>query len=113
MCHAPSHGNSESLSRLHFHCTVPFLLIPIFLLICLFSGCQNSPTESEVPTAKKKTATAASDFTALTLEDFETFPPAEGNEPTWNMQDGVLSCSGSPKGYLFSEKVIQEFYFDL
>jgi len=48
----------------------------------------------------------AEGFTALTVEDFVPF---EGEGDTWQEVDGVIVCSGEPKGYLYSRTPYDNF----
>lgn len=45
-------------------------------------------------------------FTALTVEDFVPF---EGRRDTWQEVEGVIVCSGEPKGYLHSRTPFGNF----
>lgn len=50
------------------------------------------------------------DFRALTLQQFEAF----GAEPgTWSESEGVWSCTGKPRGYLYSKEPFQNFTWRL
>jgi len=96
-------------------------LIPLLSLACLLAACSDSgPTEAQ----KKKAADEVSaidipektleslfdveeGFTLLSLKDFEVFnektkEPLEGKN--WSEADGVISCKGTPRGYLYSSE---------
>lgn len=45
-------------------------------------------------------------FTRLSIDDFLPF---EATEQTWQQIDGVIVCSGDPKGYLHSRQEYQNF----
>lgn len=90
----------------------------ISMTFCL-AGCTDSaPTEkqkeeaaNDVPAIDLPEKTLASlfevedGFTLLSLKDFKEFQgkakqPVEG--PTWTETAGVISCTGNPRGYLYS-----------
>jgi hypothetical protein len=45
-------------------------------------------------------------FTALSLQDFVPF---HGDEKTWTERDGLLICSGTPKGYVHTREPYSNF----
>ena len=51
-------------------------------------------------------------FQKLTLADFEVFtkdPEANEKSPTWTEADGVIHCSGRPRGYIYSKTVYSNY----
>lgn len=101
----------------------------ILLLPCMMfflTGCSNSaPTEKQKEEAAKvvpaidlpeKTIQSLFDvekgYTLLNLKDFKEFHgnAQESTEtPTWTEKAGVISCTGKPKGYLYSLKQYGNF----
>ncbi|WP_417381371.1 3-keto-disaccharide hydrolase [Gimesia sp.] len=96
-------------------------LLPLLSLVCLLAGCSDSgPTEAQKQEAAdevsaidlpEKTLESLFDvedgFTLLNLKDFEIFngktkEPVEGKN--WSEVDGVISCQGTPRGYLYSNE---------
>lgn len=59
-----------------------------------------------------------SDFTTLTLADFEVYSgklrkgEVKPDGPTWREQDGVISCTGLPRGYLYTKKPYRNFVLE-
>lgn len=110
---------------------LPLLILLVIQLV--ISGCQEEKPVKKLPTkqADSKQETEKSDknekpklkfietpdtdsdfvpeagFTSLTLTDFEVFskdPKANEESPTWTEADGVIHCSGSPRGYIYSKE---------
>ena len=94
------------------------------ILGCMFPaifalGCQSevpvAPPSGQSIAAKAKSVDLTtpeapfeleSDFVPLSLDQFENF----GAEPgTWNETAGVMTCTGKPRGYLYSKLPYQNF----
>lgn len=90
-------------------------------ITCFLVGCSDSvPTETQKEEAAddisaidlpEKTIDSLfkveKGYEVLSLEDFEEFQakskqPVE--EPTWSEKSGIISCTGNPRGYLYSKK---------
>lgn len=104
--------------------------LPLFLILSsvafLAIGCSgDSPTEKQKEEAAKdvpaidlpeKTLESLFEvekgYTLLTLKDFKEFQgkaSKSATEPTWTETAGVISCTGNPKGYLYSLKSYSNF----
>lgn len=97
------------------------LLTAVCLLLTL-SACGNSTTPdtapdpaspvAEAPPAEAPTTPGQSPapddegFIPLRLADFEPFQGVEG---TWREEEGLIKCSGTPKGYLHSRETYRNF----
>lgn len=72
------------------------------------------PPAGETASTDQTTAEAPfqleSGFTALSLDQFDAF----GAEPeTWKATEGGISCTGKPKGYLYSKQSYENFTWRL
>ena len=110
-----------------------FKSLTIILMLTLFLvGCNSQPpstneetnkdTKSEETTPEKKSREPVIDsegYTLLVLEDFDIFEgkPDKGvpktETPTWSEKDGIIYCTGQPRGYLYSKKKYQNFTFEI
>jgi len=98
----------------------PFALSSLCLSAALLAptGC-DSPEKTKTyrpgdgtRTLRKIAAKQRAGFTPLSLADFEVFHakrPRPGDPPTWAEKDGVISCTGTPFGYLYSKKPYRNF----
>ncbi len=97
-------------------------LTPIKAILCMtifLTGCRDtSPTQKQKEEAAndipaidlpEKTLKSLFDveegFTLLSLKDFKEFqekPQKSTETPTWTEKAGVISCTGNPRGYLYS-----------
>lgn len=83
----------------------------LFIGLCLLAGCSTGSKEDQAATTSAAaegtdstdTSNAGSQdaFETLTLSDFEQFQAEEG---TWAEEDGVIKCTGQPRGYLYSKE---------
>lgn len=101
-------GESTWARRLAATC-LPALL---FLTGCPPSTPEKSKTGAVNPAAIRSDE---SGFVPLTLADFERFAgkPRQGEAlesgQTWSEKDGVISCTGHPRGYIFTKKPFHNF----
>lgn len=103
--------------------------LPLIVALLLVAGCRESspPPAAQAEAAAEAAANATvppqsepfapslriepddftpeEGFTLLTLEDFVPFEAAD----TWQQIDGVIVCSGSPKGYVHSTQPYRNF----
>lgn len=85
-----------------------FLTGAAFVLIAL-PGCEmksaSKKTKTDPPGKKKKVP-----FTPLKFADFDVYTgklrrgEVKPEGPTWSEKDGVISCSGLPRGYIYTKK---------
>lgn len=99
----------------------PFVFCSLALspaLLSLAAGCDSqgrSKTYHRGDATKqmqKINARLKGEFTPLTLADFDVFyakKPKPDDPPTWTEKDGVVSCIGTPFGYLYSKKTYRNF----
>lgn len=86
-------------------------LIPLALLAAAGCGGEPEQIEPEIPVAAAPPdplVTVEEGFRLLGLSDFEHF---SASAETWIEQDGVIICSGDPKGYLHSRERFGDFTF--
>ncbi len=96
------------------------LILMLILMTSFQVGCRDSSSESQKETAAKdipaidlpeKTLESLfaveNGFTLLSLDDFEQFQgkaKEEVKSPTWTEKSNIISCTGIPRGYLYSKK---------
>lgn len=103
--------HEEHISRMKtLHASL--ILIPVVLNGCSQREAPDVDVEP-VPVAPHESATDESPylveedgFTILSLDDFVEFP---SHTDAWREEDGVLICSGDPRGYLHSSKPYENF----
>ena len=86
----------------------------VWLLIGLVLGCART-TPPESPRLEPESTPAVPPETSFTLEDgfqlltLADFAPFQGEEGTWTESNGMIVCSGQPKGYMHTPKSYRNF----
>ena len=75
------------------------------------AGCAGKPaeTDSGEPAGDVAESTEPTGTRTLTLADFEPF---QADESTWREEDGVLICTGSPKGYIHTRETFDNYVWE-
>ncbi len=111
-------------------------LLVVFLFNCLILvGCneqsvqnstdktiENTNSENSSETNSEKPSKPIIDdegFTLLSLDNFDIFQGKQKKgapkikTPTWSEKDGLILCTGQPRGYLYSKKKYRNFIFEI
>lgn len=89
----------------------------VALIGLLMAGCTSGTTndsenvaspavEESAPAIPTSTFEVEDGFRLLTLAEFAPFP---ADADSWSEEGGELVCSGSPKGYIYSQDVFRDF----
>lgn len=83
-------------------------VIAIAVGLCGLWGCSDRDAANEAGNeAATETPTAV--WQQLSLADFQTF---QGEADTWSTENGVIICSGLPRGYIYSKEVFDDFIWE-
>lgn len=111
---------TETAKRSSFRRIAGVLLLGLLAL----SGCNTRPAKKQegqqaaAKTGREKAGEQdrKSDWIPLKLSDFEIFSgklrrgeSAPAGQPTWREEDGVINCTGIPRGYLYSKQNYRNF----
>ncbi|MFG0332295.1 MAG: DUF1080 domain-containing protein [Maioricimonas sp. JB049] len=83
----------------------------VLLTALLLAGCGGEPAENDAdPPASEVAAPAqAAGPRRLLLADFEPF---QTEETTWREEDGILICTGTPKGYIHTRDAYGNYVWE-
>lgn len=89
-------------------------VVPLALCCALLAGCRvGEPPKKTVPEEKDPLKEQFDkNSRRLTLADFDRFTdPKAGKpaEPTWTEKEGVIRCTGRPRGYLYTKTSHRNF----
>ena len=92
-------GKLTFIKEKHFICIAAFIAASLAACLSIMSGCAN---HSRFPIASKLSGWS------YYLED-----PEAKQEDTWWIEDGILVCSGTPRGYLYTDDSFRDFTMTL
>ncbi|QDU37882.1 hypothetical protein Mal4_22010 [Maioricimonas rarisocia] len=82
------------------------LVLPVLLAGC---GGETAENAAEAPASEVATPAQEAGPQTLTLADFDPF---QAEESTWREEEGMLICSGTPKGYIHTRETYGNYVWE-
>ena len=81
-------------------------LVGVSAAVIVVAGCASAPRADPAPPWVDL-------FEDGSLAGWTVFAPGAGSQPTWTIADGIVSCTGSPAGYLATEGEYLDYELEL